>query len=255
VRAREIVELPLPDRARRSDYRLVLQVFFDESGHCDQPMIVFGGLVIDQRFVAAAAHKWMRTVEREGLLAISMKDAVSFHGQFADWNGNCSLSERQSRRDSMLRELVHDARREVEAFISYPTSMEKFLALPDSVRKAAKDPKYLGFSSCMLVALEQCPPGAQMQVCYDNSQECAGEVLRLYQQMRFRVPDFKNRCRSITFGEDEDFALLQLADVYTYCVREAETLGARARPIIMELMNLFEPDGHIDKTFGVGDMK
>ncbi len=235
----------LPDCASRSGYRLVMQVFFDESGHCDQPVVVFGGLVIEASFAPASANAWMETLKAENLAVISMKDAMSFTGSLFGWRHD---EDRIARRDALLKRLAVCVIRDVKAFICTPVSQSDFAALPADERKKYKDPKYLGFQLCMAKALEECPDGEQMQVCYDNSQECAGEVLRLYQRMRKDDLEFKKKCRSITFGEDEDFALLQLADMYTYCVRENEARGKTTRGIILELLQVLEPGGYVNHS-------
>jgi hypothetical protein len=242
--------LGMPMLHGQGESLMAIQVFFDESGHvADHPHVVFGGCVASSEAALAIGERWESTLKEYGLESISMKDAMGLHGNLRTWRTSGSRKEREDARDVLVLRLVKEAILNVKFFVSCIVTTEDFKGLPEKQRKALKDPEYMGFEGCMLQVMSHEDAQDPIQICYDNAEEYAIEVLKLYKRMRVLNPEFKKRCANLTFAEDQFFAALQLADVYAYCIRESHRPDRELKPLVRKLLAIMEPDGPTDIGF------
>lgn len=223
---------------------VALQAFFDESGKlCPGSHVAFGGCAALADSWSTISNRWYRILEPHGITSVSMKDAMRFKGSFAGWE------DRQEERDSILCDLVKAAVDNIEFFVAFTMSTDEFALLSAREREQFINPVYCGFAGCMKQLLDRSSRFEPIQICCDNSEAHSEKFLRLYHDLRRDNPEFKKRCGNITFGEDQSFTGLQLADIHVYCVRHLEWNTGETDPLVAKLMALIEPDGHVVDTF------
>ena len=190
-----------------------------------------------------SSNRWSKILEPHGILSISMKDAMGFRGSFAGWQN------RPEDRDRILCELVKAAVDNIEFFVAFTMTTDEFASLGAEERERFGDPIYCGFAACMKQLLKRSSKFEPIQICCDNSETHSKKFLSLYHDLRRDNPEFKRRCGNITFGEDESFTGLQLADIHVYCVRHTQWNASKIDPLVAKLMAIIEPQGYVEDIF------
>jgi hypothetical protein len=213
-----------------------IQVFCDESGKVgDSKNVVVAACVASPESWAALAEKWKFFVNRAGISGIgfgSMKDAVHFKNSFAGWR--CRVAER----DELLAELAGLVAHYGDMLTASYVATSAWNAMPEQRKRKMKNPVYALSEGVILQIVEH--SSAAIQLCFDSCEEYAPTWLSLYHALRRNSPEFKRRCGNITFGEDEFFIGLQVADMYAYCVREILDRGDKATPLVRRLNSILE---------------
>jgi hypothetical protein len=222
--------------------QVAIQAFFDESGRiCPGSHVAFGGCAAHHEAWPVITREWLTILKPYGIDSVSMKDAIRFENSFAGWR--CRVNER----DDLLCELVRVAMKNIELTTAFCMPADVFSAFSDEQKKAYGSPIYCGFACIMQQLVERTASlgvDESIQICCDNSQKYAVKCLQLYHQLRQDNKEFKRRCRSISFSEDQNFTGLQLADIFIYCVRSLEWSGSSPDPLVRKLMSIFEPHGY-----------
>jgi hypothetical protein len=226
-------------------YIMAIQIFLDESGHIsDSKLVVVGAVAAIPGAWEALADEWCKKLRSEGIIYLSMKEAMNFRGQFSDWK------DRVKDRDELLRVVAGFANRFVSIATAMYVSAEAFHAASSSQKRGLwNNPLYPGVEGCIKHVMARTDPGEPIQICCDSSEEYAIDCLKIYHRMRRFNADFKRRCGNIAFGEDEFFVGLQLADMYAYCVREQASVQDASVPLIDELMLILSPRGHHEDEY------
>jgi Protein of unknown function (DUF3800) len=211
---------------------IMLSVFFDESGKlADTDYVVFAGAVGFDEQWSVMAQKWAITIAQRGLTHISMKEAIRLEGPFAKWAG------REVERDDLLVSLINIATPIIGFYVVASVSSLAFRSLPVEQSRKLKNPQYCGFEACLKQTLTK-SKGPINSWC-DSSEEYAVECLKLYAQLRRKDAEFKQRCVSIRFAEDQVFPPLQLADVVAYCARQ-KVSGNTPLPVVQRILDIID---------------
>lgn len=215
---------------------------FDESGKlADTQFVVFAGSISTPEQWQFVSVNWNAVLQKSGIQYLSMKEAMHCRGQFLKWK------DRLRERDALLVSLAEMFHQSIALHVAAPIDSNAFKALPHEARRLLKNPVYCGFQACVhgLMAAVQ-NPAMKIALQCDSSEEYAVQCLRLYLKMRAHDAEFKNRCVSITFSEDQHYPPLQAADMLAYCVRQDHTRQTVKPPrVVDDLLAVFNRDGII----------
>jgi hypothetical protein len=218
---------------------IVVRAFFDESGtsHKDAH-VVFGGALTTDDCWRVLSFKWQELIGNKHIPYIHMADAMYYRGPFADWKG------RERERDELLVSLVEMTVPLMEFYVSSPIPMEDYKKFPKELRYRLRDPHYSGFEICVKQTMIMLGKGRFLQIICDQSDEYSPECLKIYLKPRKNNPEFRRQCIGITFGNDEFFPPLQLADVFAYCERqECNKERFTPEPVVQRLLEIFNARG------------
>jgi hypothetical protein len=180
---------------------------FDESGKlADTDIVVFAGSVATADHWSVLCDCWLRALGEIKVPYLSMKDAMHLRGPWRELY--------ESVRDSVLVKLAEKLDELAGFHIAAPMSSKEFRALPQSARQMLKDPQYCGFEACIRGMVEGIRnPALKVAFYYDSSEQYAEGCLKLYQRVRAKNAAIKHRCVSLTFTENEQYPLIQAADM------------------------------------------
>lgn len=226
---------------------------FDESGKlADSKMVVFAGSVATAERWNVMSEKWNAEMGRRGIRYLTMKEAMHLRGEFQGRD--------PKERDELLLTLAESLHSIVGFHVAAPMSNAEFSGLPLHARQLLKNPQYCGFQACMHASVAFARnPNLKLALYCDSSEEYSVQCLKLYLKMRRLVAEFKDKCVSLTFSEDEHFPPLQAADMLAYCVRLDYTRdSAMPQPVIEKLLSIFGRDGTahggLSYTFGMSGL-
>jgi hypothetical protein len=226
----------------------VLHAYFDESGKVsDTTTIAFCGILAYEDDWTGISRTWNIALKDAELPYVKMGDAMNWRGPFELWKKG--ESNREDLRDSLLKGLVEESAKRLYNVGTVPYSASDFKALPEKEKRRYRDPLYMCFESALKAMVHTAPAKHSIHLCCDNSEEYSGKCLELYQQLRQRNPELKRRFRALTFAEEEDFAGLQLVDIFAYCQREIHWQGESARSIVKELNAAFTKYRNFSQSF------
>jgi hypothetical protein len=214
---------------------------FDESGKlADSSCVAFGGCLASVEDSLSMSHAWDAILREHGIEYVRMTEALNCRGEFDGWKG-----KRLQERNRLLKSLVTLGQSRVAMFVCAPMSCEEFKALPEGQRRRLKNPQYCGFESCVTVLTQNASRlGHKLQLHCDSSEEYSETCITLYHKLRMRDQLVRDTCISITFAEDKEYPMLQLADVYASCVRQnAVRKVSRPDPLVDELLAIFGKGG------------
>jgi uncharacterized protein DUF3800 len=208
----------------------------DESGKLhDSKFVAFAGCIAFDQHWAVFEVKWRERITKENIAYVSMKDAIHFRNEFSGWK------ERTEERDQLLKDLATIGMDLIGFWIPMVIDTDRFKAMPEQKRKRLKNPQYMGFEGCVKAIIKGSPrQDVFLNLYCDLSEEYAETCLKLFQRMRFKEPELKQRCVAITFADDTKLGPLQLADMMAYCAR-ADHLRHVDKPdsIVEELLAIF----------------
>lgn len=215
---------------------MVVKAYCDESGKlADHKFVVFAACVAQDPNWDVITQRWNDVIFPLGISSISMKDAMTFHGQFSGW------ANRGHERDELLYGLLDMAMPLAGSIVTAPMSTEEFKALPGEQRQLLRNPQYCGFEAGMRLIVSQMRSEHDFHVICDSSEEYSPSMLRLYIHLRSRNEDFKRRCIAITFAEDYRFPPVQLADMVAFCERHRRIRSVEERyPVVRRIMERLE---------------
>ena len=218
------------------EHVMVVKAYCDESGKlADHKFVVFAACVAGDSNWDVISQRWNEIILSRGISCVSMKDAMTFHGQFSGWAG------REQERDDLIYGLLDMAMPLVGSIATAPMSTDEFKSLTPVQQKMLRNPQYCGFEACMRLILSDLRPGLDFHVVCDSSEEYSPTMLKLYIQLRARDEAFKRRCIAITFAEDYMFPPIQLADMVAYCERQRRMKAVDEQPaIVRRIMDRLE---------------
>lgn len=220
---------------RKRPQMVVVKASFDESGKlADTEIVVFGGCVARAGAWEEISARWSDLLSAKGIAYLTMKDAMSFRGEFVGWQGR--VQERNELLMSLARAIQPLLMFQVAAVIR----SDSLKSLPRKKQAKLRDAQYCGFEACVKDVLARMEdPDLRLHVYCDSSEQYATECLRLYLKLRREHPEFRDRCIAVTFAEDQHFPPLQAADMFAYCERHNANRAT------------VKPDAIIDRILGV----
>lgn len=226
---------------RRAELVATVVAAFDESGKlADTQYVVFAGSVATYEEWDVVSGKWKNLLANAQVDYLSMKEAMHSHGQFEGWK------EKEKDRDDLLIALAEMFHSLIKYHVATPIESSQFRKLPPAVKKLLKNPQYCGFESCMRQVAGSLPDDYVVSLMCDCSEEYAVECLKMYLRLRAGDQQFKSRCVSISFCEDENSPALQAADMLAYSLRADYSRETSDPPkVVNELLRIFRSDGEI----------
>lgn len=230
---------------------------FDESGKLSNAeYVVFGGSVASIEAWGYIVQEWDKRLASHGIPYLSMKEAMKLKGPFEGWE------HRTQERDLLLIDLAKLLHSSVNFHVVSPVKSSSFKNSPESVRRGLANPQYIGFEGCMKAVVSGTTEDKIAIYC-DSSEEYSPLCLKMYLKMRNLDEEFKNKCVSLTFAEDEHFPPLQAADMVAYCARTDYTRTIATPQIIIEsLIEILKSNGkqvgsigYVNTELGTGTLE
>jgi hypothetical protein len=189
---------------------------FDESGKLqDSRWVVFAGYVARVDEWAGFGHRWNARLAKDKLLYFSMKECMSFEGQFraGDWTDD--------RRRSLVLDLAAVLAKvpDIEAIVS-PMSVLKFKSLSQTEQNSfGKNPQYMAFETCVRGMDRMTQPGDIINLICDDEQQLAIGCYKLLNKLKARHAGLRKKIAGICFMNDEKYPPVQAADLLAYVSR------------------------------------
>jgi hypothetical protein len=212
----------------------------DESGKlADASCVTFAGWLADAAHLNAMSQDWDTLLASHGISYIKMSEVLGFRGEFAGWK------DRQEERDRLLLDLAHITQSNAICFVAVPISCEGFKDLPDVRKKQLLNPQYCGFETFVnIMSANASKLDQQLQIWCDSTEEFAETCIGLYHKIRSRNQTVRDTCISITFGEDQYFPPIQVADIYAACARQDSMRAVtKPNPLVPKLLEVFGQNG------------
>lgn len=206
----------------------VFTVFADESGKqsdLNASSVAIGGIVVPTDEQDGLARKWAETMGNS-VKHISMKEAMSFNGQFKNWD------DRVNDRDDLLEALAKVAFDRSMSIVGSTLDVVEFKSLPQEQQKRLRNVIYAAFESIcrnICVVGDQRQDRTRFHLVYDLSEEYSVQMLRLFHRIRMTSIHYRDTIRSISFVDDEISPGLQAADMVAYCLRQRQLNAETAR--------------------------
>jgi Protein of unknown function (DUF3800) len=205
---------------------MTLTAVFDESGkYLDSEHVVFAGFIAEQVQWDRLTHEW-NTRLRQSLPMRPPENNViknpALH--MVELNRRYVRTEDGDKRE--IEALVGDlaaliCKYALEGFANSIT-VKDFNRLSPDLRKRFKDPFYYAFEAGIKTITESravsAPLDNVMLIC-DDSDEYSSQCLESYRRLKRKQTVIAQKIPCITFADDKQYAPLQAADMYAYCVR------------------------------------
>ncbi len=221
----------------------VFQVYCDESGHlADTECVSFGACIFAQDEIATFVQKWNGLCANAGVRYITMKEAMSFAGEFKGWR------DRAGERDSLL-EAACDLFQDRCVFHTNSTMGSKeFKALSEDRKKKLRNLPYAGFEALVKGISDTAKknPANRFHLIYDLSEAYSTECLKMFNRLRMMHGVYRQFFTALTFADDCDFPPLQVADMLAYVHRLEYIAGGidKCEGITKRLLEIINRDGN-----------
>lgn len=202
-------------RVLRCHLFVMWQVYFDESGHPDEPGIqvcVIAGAAGDEASWEDLIPQWSQVLEKYAVRFFHAVEFAHFHGDFVGWD--------EARRQAFLNELLELVTEAKISPIGSAVLMDVYRKLPGSIKQRVISPYHLSFQHCMVATaryLAENAPAEQAAVVFEDQPEFAKQALQLWQDAK--EEDFwqehGHRFQSVSFGK-KSLVPLQVADLIAY---------------------------------------
>lgn len=180
-------------------------------------------------------NRWLQKLHDYGVNVFHMNKAMARAGEFEGFS--------ETERDKLLRDLATIAQDEKGILVMGPARRIYKEQAPQEMRTELEDdPYFWAVEGCITEAINIVKAFDSNPViglmCDLDDQESI-KTLRLFNRMRSNNRQHKKILASISFGNDEEIPLIQIADMCAFCCREIVDGDNRPpRPIVSEVYSI-----------------
>ncbi|MGA7563539.1 MAG: DUF3800 domain-containing protein [Desulfobaccales bacterium] len=223
-------------------WKLVIQGFFDDSGHQADPQNEFvcvAGYLADVNHWQLFATEWKYQLIRHNISCIHMKDLVPLQGEYKElgWNND--------KRDTVLLEFLNIIKESELIGFGISIDVRAWKILPPRIRKQFGNVHYFCFARIIrniVDRLKKMEAHDIINVIFDTNPEFGSRRFSLLSDIRKHDPEAAKHIGSLAFADGKLYSALQAADILAWETRKELTqklLGHKSTPRWKQLFTIF----------------